>query len=104
MPYAAPIHKLPFSPVSKRNTKQLNDKKRGNAQSRGYDHRWQKARLSHIAKSPLCVKCQANNRTQLATVVDHIIPHRGDYALFWDTDNWQSLCTTCHNKKTRGGL
>lgn len=32
-----------------------------------------------------------------ATVVDHIVPHGGDQALFWDTGNWQSLCAPHHN-------
>ena len=35
-----------------------------------------------------------------ATVVDHIVPHRGDPKLFWDPDNWQTLCKRCHDKKT----
>ncbi|WP_456297628.1 HNH endonuclease signature motif containing protein [Kineothrix alysoides] len=35
-----------------------------------------------------------------ATVVDHVIPHRGDPILFWDKRNWQPLCKTCHDKKT----
>nr|WP_246414712.1 HNH endonuclease signature motif containing protein [Yoonia ponticola] len=33
-----------------------------------------------------------------ATTVDHIKPHRGDKVLFWDKNNWQSLCTSCHNR------
>ena len=32
-----------------------------------------------------------------ATVVDHIVPHKGDMALFWDKSNWQGLCAHCHN-------
>ena len=32
-----------------------------------------------------------------ASVVDHIIPHRGDESLFWDQTNWQSLCKQCHD-------
>ena len=36
-----------------------------------------------------------------ATDVDHIVPHRGDPALFWDEENWQALCHSCHSKKTR---
>lgn len=32
-----------------------------------------------------------------AKVVDHITPHRGDSKLFWDTSNWQALCTPCHS-------
>ena len=30
-------------------------------------------------------------------VLDHIIPHRGDYPLWKDPDNLQSLCATHHN-------
>jgi 5-methylcytosine-specific restriction protein A len=33
-------------------------------------------------------------------VVDHIIPHKGDKDLFWDSNNWQPLCKTCHDEKT----
>ena len=29
-----------------------------------------------------------------ATVVDHVIPHRGDQKLFWDEDNWQAVSYT----------
>jgi 5-methylcytosine-specific restriction endonuclease McrA len=32
-----------------------------------------------------------------ATVVDHIVPHRGNEALFWSIDNWQPLCQPCHD-------
>jgi 5-methylcytosine-specific restriction endonuclease McrA len=32
-----------------------------------------------------------------AKVVDHIVPHEGDEALFWDQANWQPLCKTCHD-------
>jgi len=35
-----------------------------------------------------------------ATVVDHIIPHRGDARLMWDESNYQALCKRCHDKKT----
>ena len=35
-----------------------------------------------------------------ATVVDHIIPHRGDQKLFWDRGNWQALCKRHHDIKT----
>ena len=35
-----------------------------------------------------------------ATVVDYIVPHRGDQKLFWDKSNWQPLCKACHDRKT----
>ncbi len=37
-----------------------------------------------------------------ANEVDHIKPHNGDLALFWDESNWQSLCKACHSRKTMG--
>jgi 5-methylcytosine-specific restriction protein A len=41
--------------------------------------------------------CAKDNRVTPARVVDHIIPHKGDTALFWDTSNWQALCFPHHN-------
>ena len=35
-----------------------------------------------------------------ATVVDHIVPHKGNEAFMWDESNYQSLCKTCHDRKT----
>lgn len=70
---------------------------RGTAHQRGYDYRWQRAREAFLRENPLCVMCLAERRTTAATVVDHIIPHRGDGALFWDRSNWQSLCQTHHS-------
>jgi 5-methylcytosine-specific restriction protein A len=61
---------------------------------------WKKARIQHLIKNPLCVQCEKEGRLTPANVVDHIIPHRGDKKLFWDKDNWQSLCKSCHDKKT----
>ncbi len=43
--------------------------------------------------------CQWHGHVTAATVVDHIVPHRGDNALFWDSaNNWQSLCGPCHDR------
>lgn len=76
------------------------DAARPNAYRRGYGRRWAAARVAWLQASPLCVVCAAAGRTTAASVVDHIRPHRGDPALFWDRDNWQSLCAECHNRKT----
>lgn len=45
---------------------------------------------------PHCATCAADGLIIRATVVDHVIPHRGDQRLFWDSRNWQSLCTNHH--------
>ena len=68
-----------------------------------YGNDWRKARAAFLIDHPLCVECEGLGRTTLAKVVDHITPHRGDQALFWDMGNWQALCEPCHNAKTRRG-
>ena len=62
-----------------------------------YNAMWQRCRLLFLGENPLCVYCLRQDRTTVADVVDHIVPHKGSTELFWDTDNWQSLCATCHN-------
>jgi len=73
---------------------------RESASQRGYDARWRRARALFLKQNPLCAECLRENRLTPATVVDHIVPHRGDEKLFWDQGNWQSLCKSCHDKKT----
>lgn len=64
---------------------------------RGYNYRWQQARERFLFANPLCVYCKAKGRVTAATVVDHIVPHRGDMDLFWDQSLWQPLCASCHS-------
>lgn len=40
--------------------------------------------------------CQKRGRTTAATVVDHVVPHRGNEALFFG-GALQSLCKACHD-------
>ncbi len=72
------------------------DDKRKTAE-RGYGGRWQKARETYLKRHPLCFFCEQKGIITAATVVDHKIPHKGDTTLFWDTNNWQPLCKTCHD-------
>ncbi|WP_287917142.1 HNH endonuclease [Comamonas sp.] len=65
---------------------------------RGYGYRWQQARLAFLREHSLCLMCEAEGRVEVATVVDHKIPHRGDQKLFWHRSNWQPLCTTHHSR------
>ena len=73
---------------------------RPSASKRGYGSKWQRVSKAYLRKHPLCVKCLAQGKYVTATVVDHIIPHRGDEVLMWSESNWQSLCKSCHDKKT----
>ena len=75
---------------------------RGSARQRGYDRRWERMRAVFLGVNPYCAVCLRMGKLTVATVVDHIIPHRGDQDRFWDEDNWQALCETHHNSKTMG--
>lgn len=74
---------------------------RQSAAARGYDAHWRRARARYLQAHPLCVMCRAAGRYTAATVVDHIRPHQGDRARFWDRANWQPLCKGCHDRHKR---
>ncbi len=76
------------------------DAHRQSSTARGYDGRWRKARATHLRKHPLCEAHLARGQLVEETYVDHVVPHSGDRALFWDSANWQSLCKPCHSQKT----
>jgi 5-methylcytosine-specific restriction protein A len=61
---------------------------------------WREARASWLADHPLCVDCLADKQLVAATVVDHIVEINAGGAML-DAANFQSLCHTCHSKKTR---
>jgi 5-methylcytosine-specific restriction enzyme A len=71
--------------------------------TRGYDRQWRNARERFLREHPLCVFCLREDRYKTATVVDHVIPHRGNSDLFWNLKNWQPLCKRCHDRKTASG-
>ena len=64
-----------------------------------YDYRWQQARAQFLRDHPLCALCEARGIVEAATVVDHVIPHKGDPVLFWNQANWQSLSKRCHDSR-----
>ena len=57
-------------------------------------------RPGQLLREPFCRECARRGIRTTATVVDHIRPHRGDWALFIDQANHQSLCKSCHDRKT----
>jgi len=90
------------------------ESRRESSTKRGYGYKWQQARAGYLRSHPLCVRHEARGELVQATVVDHKVPHKLDdamssgdatritkaQALFWDHDNWQSLCKPCHDEKT----
>lgn len=75
------------------------NKKRG--QSPYNTNEWWRARAAFLLENPYCAECYKRGRVAIAaTVVDHVVPHKGDTRLFWDRRNWQGLCSRCHGRKT----
>lgn len=65
--------------------------------SKLYGSRWQKARAAFLEFNSWCVFCERQGRKVRAGVVDHVIPHKGREAVFWNTADWQPLCRNCHD-------
>jgi 5-methylcytosine-specific restriction protein A len=57
-------------------------------------------RPAQLLREPFCQECAKRGLRVRATVVDHVIPHRGDWQLFIDPENHQSLCAHHHAVKT----
>ena len=62
--------------------------------------RWKCERIRYLTNNPFCVECAKDDTLKPASIVDHIIDHKGNESLFWDINNWQSLCIKHHNSKT----
>ena len=99
MPSKPPVHRPPGA-RSAAEVKRTLDRQRPSAARRGYGPRWRRARAAYLARHPLCAACRAHGSLVPATIVDHVVPHRGDQKLFWDERNWQGLCKLCHDAKT----
>lgn len=58
---------------------------------------WQKLRLHALKRSPICQDCTV----KAASIVHHIKQARDYPELQFDLDNLQTLCVTCHNRKSQ---
>ena len=63
-------------------------------------------RPAQLLREPFCRECarryppsDPRHRTR-ATDVDHVVDHKGNWALFTDPSNLESLCHSCHSRKT----
>jgi 5-methylcytosine-specific restriction enzyme A len=98
-----PVKPLVHRPAGVRSAAEVKralDRQRPSAARRGYGPRWRRARAAFLAQHPLCAACRALGRVVPATVVDHVVPHRGDQRLFWNQGNWAPACKPCHDAKT----
>ena len=61
---------------------------------------WIIGRRLFLRRNPICVDCAELGAVEPTTEVDHIEPHKGCRAKFFDRSNWQALCKSCHSRKT----
>jgi 5-methylcytosine-specific restriction protein A len=63
--------------------------------------RWAAFRRNKLSRDPSCEECMRKvpQRYVVATEVDHITPISAGGAA-WDRGNVQSLCKSCHSRKT----
>lgn len=73
------------------------ERDRGSARQRGYTRRWDKASATFKLRNPWCLGCQALGKQVTTEVPDHVIPHKGDQAAFWNTRKWQPACRWHHD-------
>lgn len=58
--------------------------------------RWQNRRKMQLKQFPLCEMCSDEGQIIPATVVDHVVPHKGDEKIFW-FGKLRSLCQQHHS-------
>ena len=64
------------------------------------ESRWRALASAYRKENPFCVSCAILGKTVKANHVDHIFPARLFPDRLLDTNNLQSLCMSCHSRKT----
>ncbi len=65
---------------------------------------WAQLRGGQLLREPFCRECARRGLRVRATDVDHIRDHKGDWRIFTDPANLESLCHSCHSRKTAAEL
>ncbi|WP_426036481.1 hypothetical protein [Brevundimonas sp. DC300-4] len=92
----------PAGNLSRPEANKLYDARRGSSRSRGYTASWDRAAAGHRVRDPLCRYCALVDEVKAADLVDHLYPHKGDQAVFWNKTYWVSSCSDCHNGFKQG--
>src|SRR5689334_8855121 len=81
------------------------EQERPNVDARKWYHtrRWELLKAQVRAEEPCCGMCLTEGQAVPGTQTDHIVPHRGNEALFFNRQNLQNLCEHHHSLKTQSG-
>jgi 5-methylcytosine-specific restriction protein A len=99
MPMLPPSYRPPHARSSARIVREYEGRRRARSPWRAWYGLaiWQKLRAVQLADEPLCQRCLVEGITRAADTVHHKKPHRGDWALFADPFNLESVCKPCHD-------
>lgn len=62
--------------------------------------RWRRLTKRMLRENPICPVCMTAGDLTPASETDHIVAHKGDTSLFYNTENLWCLCKQCHARKT----
>lgn len=95
---ACPVHKSERTAQS--NRRRRSDPDKVSRDSFYTTARWIKLRKWFIVRNPLCTHCERDGLVTEAKHVDHIVEREDDPSLEYSESNLQSLCVSCHSKKS----
>ena len=61
---------------------------------------WLRRRRLQLLAHPLCKMCASRGAVTAACIVDHVVPHKGNWNLF-ALGELQLLCKHCHDSRKR---
>ena len=70
---------------------------------------WRRISRRQLDAEPCCRLCASHGLVVPASLVDHVVAHRGDPKAFWEVEpgpsssSLQSLCAQCHSSAKRIG-
>jgi len=72
------------------------------ARAHGTSHRLYCSRAWQALRADVLIdaQCAVAGCKTVPTIVDHVVPHRGDQGLFFDRKNLQAMCKRHHDSKT----
>lgn len=96
MPYAAGAK---YAKNQTRETNRIYNHNRAETDKLYKTSRWLKLRKMKLAANPLCERCLRAGAFVPASIVHHKIEAKDDISKFYDFDNLESICQSCHNKE-----
>lgn len=99
MPKRIPTHRPKWLPQTREAGKrEAAAQQRARPEGKWYNStRWKELRKLILSRDPYCVRCAGEGRVTPSDTVNHRTPHKSDYDRFWDVENLEGVCKSCHS-------